>query len=69
MKSNFSSMFGEYEFGIYYFTRGINIINGLNMEKKIVKDMISLFKAMNNKEELDKKINKLKEDYNINDEN
>ena len=36
--------------------------------KKFITDMISLFKVMNNKEELDKKINKLKEDYNINDE-
>jgi len=38
------------------------------MEKKFITDMVSLFKVMNNKEELDKKINKLKEDYNINDE-
>ena len=35
IKNNFSSFFTNFEFGIYYFSRGINIINNQNIEKKL----------------------------------
>ena len=54
--SNFKELFGNFEFGLYYFNTGINIITNQILEKKItdlddkINKILEILKNLNNKE-------------------
>ena len=57
ISKNFSHMFSNFEFGIYYFTRGINLINEQIIEQKINDNVQNLEnKIISNKDNLENKI-------------
>ena len=64
----FKSYFKSFEFGIYYFSRGINMINNQEIEKKlnqhenIIKDILDIINIFPN-EEIKKKIAETKDRY------
>lgn len=80
INKNFSAAFSNFEFGIYYFSRGINIINNQNIEKKLNDNIQRLEEKISNNEvnmktlnikfletktELDKTKNILNEFFNL----
>ena len=77
MNNHKSASFSNYEFGIYYFTRGINLINNQTIEKnildikcelsenrKLIKDLFSLIEN-DASDEKKKKLGELKLKYNF----
>ena len=63
INTNFNNLFENFEFGLYYFSRGINLINNQILEDRItnldakVNKLFELFEKVDNneiKEELEK---------------
>ena len=67
INSNFNDLFENFEFGLYYFSRGINIINNQILENKItnlddkVNKLFELFDKLDNPE-IKKELEKIKQD-------
>lgn len=76
IKNNLSIMFGKFEFGIYYFSRGINILNYEIINNKLLKieneqknqenqinEIFNILNSLNNAE-INDKIEEIKKKYN-----
>ena len=76
INKNYSELFKNFEFGIYYFSRGVSLINNQNIEKKLnrnaqnlantndyIDELTKLLLNINTNPELTQKVNELKEKF------